>query len=190
MNEHGICISFRSQDSRGLPGEEWRETGHPSSPQNRTYEVSNLGRVRSVCRHRGLLRGRRTHKLLKPRETYPGAWAVCIYREGGHTNQTVGSLVLETFDGPRPEGHNAFHLNGDPEDNRLENLEWRDVKDIVTPPSLEARRKLTDDQVREIRRRSDEGEKAKDLGEEFGVHRVTIYHVAARRTWKGVPDEI
>ena len=36
----------------------------------------------------------------------------------------VHRLVLEAFVGPCPEGQECRHLNGDPGDNRLENLVW------------------------------------------------------------------
>ncbi|AEK09646.1 HNH endonuclease [Mycobacterium phage Mozy] len=36
----------------------------------------------------------------------------------------VHVLVLEAFVGPRPEGMNACHNNGIPNDNRVENLRW------------------------------------------------------------------
>jgi len=36
----------------------------------------------------------------------------------------VHQLVLETFVGPRPEGRQCRHLNGNSLDNRLENLSW------------------------------------------------------------------
>jgi hypothetical protein len=33
-------------------------------------------------------------------------------------------LVLTTFVGPRPDGHEGCHNNGEPSDNRLVNLRW------------------------------------------------------------------
>jgi hypothetical protein len=36
----------------------------------------------------------------------------------------VHRLVLETFVGPCPDGMECCHNNGDPADNRLENLRW------------------------------------------------------------------
>ena len=41
--------------------------------------------------------------------------------------------------------------------------------------------KLTEEQVREIRRRSDENQRI--LAEEFGVHKNTIVYIIHRRTW-------
>jgi len=44
--------------------------------------------------------------------------------------------VLEAFVGPRPEGQLARHLNDNPQDNRLENLQWgtpaENVQDAIT----------------------------------------------------------
>lgn len=36
----------------------------------------------------------------------------------------IHRLVLLTFRGPCPVGHSASHLDGDPSNNRLENLAW------------------------------------------------------------------
>ena len=41
-----------------------------------------------------------------------------------HHNLRVGRAVLEAWVGPRPEGCEIDHINGNPLDNRLENLEW------------------------------------------------------------------
>lgn len=84
------------------------------------YEVSDLGRVRStpLVRHS-------TGLPLKAKED-PGGYP-CLEirprpREVHHVR--VHRLVLEAFVGPRPEGHVARHLNGNPGDNRLANLCW------------------------------------------------------------------
>jgi hypothetical protein len=41
-----------------------------------------------------------------------------------HHRRFVHHLVLETFISPRSEGLECRHLNGNPADNRLQNLSW------------------------------------------------------------------
>src|SRR5699024_9726058 len=53
-----------------------------------------------------------------------GYRVVDLYRDGVAYRYRVHVLVLETFTGPRPEGLEARHLNGNPGDNRVGNLEW------------------------------------------------------------------
>ncbi len=60
----------------------------------------------------------------------------------GSEPHSVAVLVLETFVGPRPEGHVPEHLNGDPNDNRLVNLRW-------TPAEEHPQSRLTRRQRRE-----------------------------------------
>lgn len=42
----------------------------------------------------------------------------------GRKDRYIHRLVLEAFVGPCPEGMEARHINGDHQDNRLENLCW------------------------------------------------------------------
>lgn len=46
--------------------------------------------------------------------------------------------------------------------------------------------KFTENQIREIRRRSMRGERAVNLAVEFGVADNTIYRIVTRKTWKHV----
>lgn len=48
-------------------------------------------------------------------------------RRPGDVKVAVAALVLETFVGPRPEDHDADHINHLSTDNRLSNLRWRVV---------------------------------------------------------------
>jgi hypothetical protein len=92
------------------------------------YEVSNKGRVRSltqvvICE--GPVKGRYTSvrrgKILRPGRMPSGHLSVAL---GKGNSQCVHKLVLIAFVGPAPEGYECRHLNGDPADNRLENLCW------------------------------------------------------------------
>lgn len=86
------------------------------------YEVSDLGRVRSLD---GLdNRGRRRNgKLLSP-SLRSGYRRIQLHRDGMGRTEYVHTLVLCAFVGPRPSGHEACHGEGGPLDNRLANLRW------------------------------------------------------------------
>ena len=87
------------------------------------YQVSNLGRVRS------LPGGRRHGKVLRPAPSGRGYPAVALCAGAGikPKNHYVHHLVALAFIGPRPEGLDVCHTNGDMSDNRVENLRYDDV---------------------------------------------------------------
>lgn len=93
--------------------EEWRTiAAHPS------YEVSNLGQVRSWKNNRW---GKaKTPRILKQSPNRDGYLQVMLDRKP----RRVHNLVLTTFIGPRPDGQQGAHGNGDKTDNRLANLRW------------------------------------------------------------------
>lgn len=104
-------------------------------PGHSGYEVSDLGRVRSVDRVVQTVRGpwRYKGKLLdyKPSamrrdqadRSDHGGYVMVRFRYKGPL-QYVHRLVLEAFVGPCPESMEGCHNNGDKSDNRLENLRW------------------------------------------------------------------
>lgn len=91
------------------------------------YQVSNMGRVRSLAhRVRLVAHGKETVRLspgrvLKPGRQQSGYLSVAI---GKGNSRQVHQLVLEAFVGPRPAGCEVLHLNHKPADNRLENLRY------------------------------------------------------------------
>ncbi|AGS82245.1 HNH endonuclease [Mycobacterium phage Bobi] len=89
------------------------------------YEVSDLGRVRSLTRPvsngRGGLR-RVTGRVFARKLNRYGYPCVCLRKNGLRKDFTVHCLVLAAFVGPRPKGMVARHLNADRSDARLSNL--------------------------------------------------------------------
>jgi transposase-like protein/endogenous inhibitor of DNA gyrase (YacG/DUF329 family) len=65
-------------------------------------------------------------------------------------------------------------------------LRRRRERDASAPEVRDTRRKLTEDAVREIRRRCGEGETQATLSRKFGVDPVTIYQVVHLKTWAKV----
>lgn len=102
-----------------LPGEVWKQ--HPTWT---TIAVSNLGRVYNQKTGRFL--GYRGHRGNRGVGTVPQDPALPYRRVGvAKTTSYAHLLVLETFVGPRPENHDADHLDHDRLNNRVENLRWR-----------------------------------------------------------------
>lgn len=147
------------------------------------YEVSSLGRVRSTTP-----RGRSTRPVAAPRILRPAAGhgghlhlLVCVNKVQ-HTCR-VHVLVAEAFKGKRPTGLCVRHLDGNPTNNRPENLEWgtrpENEADMVRHGTdsrgiRNANAKLTIAQAAEIRGSTERGDV---LAERYGVSEATISRV-------------
>jgi hypothetical protein len=151
------------------------------------YEVSNLGHVRSWLMPGRAYRLRDAPRLRKQVPDLRGGYMnVILRRDGKSTLKKVHRLVLEVFVGPCPPGHESRHMDGDPTNNKLENLKWSthvdNTADQVThgTHTMWARNgnaKLTEVQVEEIRRRLALYVPGQSIAAEFGVSRATISRI-------------
>jgi hypothetical protein len=108
----------------------------------------------------------------------------------------VHYLILITFIGARPPGSECRHLDGNPLNNRSDNLCWgtptentldRIRHGRIAKGNDHSMAKLNSDQVREIRLRFGAGGVTKnDLAIEYGVTRTVIRNVITRQAWKHV----
>lgn len=86
------------------------------------YLISDCGVIYSFVRN----------KFLRPDIIKPGGYLrVGLTNQDGRKRFLVHVLVLENFLHKRPEGLVACHNNGDPADNRIENLRWDTVSSNV-----------------------------------------------------------
>lgn len=101
--------------------------------------------------------------------------------------------MAETFIGPRPPAGVVRHLDGDPQNDDPGNLRWgttrENCEDTVrhgrsTRGAKNKQVRLTNEQVRDIRRRRANGERGKELASEYGVTEATICDIHKRRTWE------
>lgn len=94
-----------------------------------SYEVSDQGRVRSVDRYvynyagsinPTFLRGR----MRRLRERAGGYLEVRLSVDAVPVKHWVHRLVLEAFVGPRPDGTECCHIDGNASNNHVSNLYW------------------------------------------------------------------
>ena len=86
------------------------------------YEVSNLGRVRSLSRLDTAGR-KRKGSIMRIHRTASGHQAISLYRES-QKGFRIHDLVLRAFVGEPPAGMCAVHRDGNTLNNNLENLAW------------------------------------------------------------------
>ncbi len=169
------------------------------------YEVSDLGRVRSLdrvipCQNRwgGIRLRRYKGRVLKPASDTHGYYFVALYRDQVHYDHRVHQLVAEAFIGPRPEGMEVCHGPNGKQDNRASELRYdtpagnqadrlRDGTDNRGSKSGQA--KLTEAAVADIRARARTGRRGtqKKLALEYGVSIATISLIVNRKLWPHIP---
>lgn len=87
------------------------------------YEVSDLGRVRSLDRQSTA--GRSLRGRIRAAAKDKGGYLRVPLHHGRAVRYTgAHRLVLEAFVGPCPPGMEACHNDGDPSNNALSNLRW------------------------------------------------------------------
>lgn len=162
---------------RDIPGYEGR------------YQASTLGRIRSLDRYVRCSTGGVGIRLHKGRILRPAGQSsdphlrVVLGKKA--PSSLVHVLVATTFLGPRPAGCDVRHLDGDPLNNRVDNLAYgsrteniQDVYRIGRPWKT-----LTVEQVRDIRRRLAAGEKGRVLAREYGVSEACISAIETGRRY-------
>jgi hypothetical protein len=112
-----------------------------------------------------------------------------------HHWKRVGAhrLVCETFHGLKPDWADLVaHSNGNPADNRADNLRWATFEQNEADKRKHGRDnagerhhmvKLTEPQVLEIRCRRAAGERGTALAREFGVTASAICAIHKRQSW-------
>ena len=172
------------------------------------YEVSSLGRIKSLAKTKKNLHGSTqmlNERILAGTISYYGyrmvnlcfGATICGKK---HIRRPVHQLVCEAFHGSKPHWAECVnHKDGVPLNNAADNLEWcthqyntQHAYDIGLhkPHDQFGERnpfaKLTDDIVREIRARCTNGERVRVIANDMGLNETTVSIVKTRRSWKHV----
>lgn len=155
------------------------------------YQVSDLGRVRSVDRRvRLVVHGIETTRLARGKVLRPAAAPLGHLQVvlGKGRTQSVHVLVALAFIGPRPAGMDVAHRDGNPANNAPDNLRYATRSENNRDKVWHGRTRLTPQQVERVRAEAPtatRGGKAL-LASELGVSPSTISDVLAKRTYSHV----
>ena len=168
-------------------------------PSVRGYAVSDDGRVFTFR----LCRGRRGGPVREAAQsTLRGGYKyVRIYQgDGNGQHYRLNRLLAELFLPPPAPGQNVVrHLDGNPANNRLDNLAWgtqaENMQDMVRHGrSLRGTRnpnaKMTDNVVRAIRLLRAEGYQLRPLAAFLGMSVEAVEIAANGRGWRHVEDAV
>lgn len=102
-----------------------KEIWEPIAGYDSSYEVSNLGRIRSLnFRNEGRV------DIIKPSNVMGNIY-VRLYKRKVANIVSLSKLVAENFV-PNPNGYkNVYHVNRDRSDNRACNIEWSENKVFI-----------------------------------------------------------
>lgn len=154
------------------------------------YAVSDDGQVFS-CRHFQPPTWRRIKPLYYPRsKAYLYVW---LHIKDKRKRFAIHQLVLLAFIGACPNGLQCCHNNGNPHDNKLSNLRYDTAKSNMKDRAIHgyvgekvATSKLTEAQVKEIRKLFSLGYTRSAIAAQFNITPTNVSNVVKRRWWKHV----
>lgn len=167
------------------------------------YQVSNLGRVKSLARTRN---GRWGNKLpvpeiiLKQKKNRGGYMCVHL-RTNKESHPTVHRLVAIAFIENPENKQTVNHLDGCKTNNIVENLEWATISEntkhaietgLYTPPNIKEHTrygvdshscKLTEDDVKQIRKLRSMGSTYSSISNEYGIGITQVSRICKGESW-------
>jgi hypothetical protein len=161
-------------------------------PSAQNYEASSLGRIRRAAP------GKKTRvgAIIKPKVERNGYLRVSIYHGGIGVMASVHRLVCEAFHGaPALMGQHVAHTDGDKLNNRSDNLRWASPLEneedkrrhgTTARGERQGASRLTEEQVREIKRVPSRHGLGRDLATKFNVSPSTIALIRANKSWRHV----
>jgi len=165
------------------------------------YEVSSIGRMRSLQQHR-CSKQRTPPKLMTPTPAVSrgGYLRVRLRRNGKPVTCSVHRLVLLAFVGePSSPNMHGAHLDNNPSNNCVANLVWATCKENLshrvahgTAPRGERQHtaKITAADVVAIRRRRRAGESNRSIARDFPINSNEVSAIALGRAWPHINEPV
>ncbi len=174
-----------------------------------TYSVDERGHIFSHVRRVAKGSGQRSGsqgvfdasvcRRLRWVDVGQGYPAVTLHNNGARRRAMVHHLVLEAFVGPRPDGMQARHLDGNRWNPSLSNLCWgtweENQADRIRHGNLlhgerHGQSRFKEKDVRQILERLKQGESSANIAKEFQVSKTAVLKLKWGHTWKHVTLEV
>lgn len=184
MHERPILMSGpMSEEWRSLVGFEGR------------YEVSSLGKIRTLSRYRPEY----YHSILSPWLTLRGYESVSLRLDGRRVSVSVHRAVMAAFVGPCPEGEQVAHNDGNRRNNRIDNLRYATPSSNIDDRRRHGRTargqrnggaKLDQAAARTILSLKDRGISASEIAHLACVHPSTVSAIWNGENWTNLSEAV
>lgn len=192
----GFPMPRFSLDQAQRAGDEWGNLSPSPTPDVDYRPISNFPRYLLGSNGELWSRQRGKWKRLSSRPDKHGYLRVKLCRDRIVFERKLHKLVMEVFVGPCPRGFEVAHGDGSKVNCQLSNLRYDTHKgnhgDRIAHGTSNAGQangmsRLTENDVREIKRRHGAGDPKCELIREFGVGRRAIERILRGERWKHIP---
>lgn len=154
------------------------------------YAVSNFGRVKRVMESHG----GRSNFIRKPSINSRGYANVCLGINGRQIVEKIHRLVAEAFIGPKPNGFEVNHKDGNKLNNRVQNLEYVTHAENMRHASRcgllngqigtnNGNSKLTEANVSTIKKLRREGLFQREIAKRFSISQAHVSYIVLGKSW-------
>lgn len=151
------------------------------------YQASTMGRIRSLDRRvRVVCHGKEATRLMRGRVLRPGKCRtghVSVVLGNKANGSPVHKLVALTFIGPRPDGCEICHNDGDPTNNAVSNLRYDTRAENNKDITRQGKRHLKIEDIKSIRLELKEGKRGRIIAKKYGVSEQTICAIKNGRAY-------
>lgn len=133
-------------------------------------------------------------KSLKPIKKNTGYLYVFLYNHSGGKKHYIHLLVLNAFRGKKTNGYESRHLDGNNQNNRIDNLEWGTKQDNANDkrkhgtmpiPHESKFTKLKPEDIPTIRKNHQNGLSCRKISIIFETSHTTIIKIIKNERWRG-----
>jgi len=147
-----------------------------------------------IISEKGNVYSSKSIKYLKPIKKNTGYLYIFLYNHNGGKKHYIHLLVLNAFEGKKISGYESRHLDGNNQNNHIDNLEWGTRKQntddkwkhgTMPIPHESKFTKLRPEDIPIIRKKHQEGLSCRRISAIFGTSHTTIIKIIKNERWRG-----